>query len=297
MRVPGRGAISATNRLILMPLTLSMPDSFKQSIRRQIVRLFNDVDRGETPVPRNANALFHPLSVVWRVHGDVGSMMVGGITSLLMQMLHPSVLAGVWDHSNFRVDMHGRLRRTARFIATTTYDDREAAYMAINRVRMIHEKVTGSLPDGTPYRASDPELLAWVHVTETTSFLAAWVRYGNPLMSAADQDRYFAEMATIGHAMGADPLPKSQAEARAIIKAMQPELKANARTEEVAKLIMDRPGINPKDLPRMLAMQAAVDLLPNWARRMHKLSTSPLERPLVRVGTFAVAQTLRWAFR
>jgi len=224
-------------------------------------------------------------------------MMVGGITSLLMQMLHPSVLAGVWDHSNFRADMHGRLRRTARFIATTTFDDREAAYVAINRVRMIHEKVTGVLPDGTPYRASDPELLGWVHVTETTSFLAAWVRYGNPLMSAADQDRYFAEMAAIGHAMGADPLPRSQAEARAIIKAMRPQLKADARTEEVAKLILGRPGISPKDLPRRLAMQAAVDLLPDWARRMHKLSTSPLERPLVRAGTFGVAQTLRWAFR
>jgi uncharacterized protein (DUF2236 family) len=104
-------------------------------------------------------------------------------------------------------------------------------------------------------------------------------------------------MAAIGHAMGADPLPRSQAEARAIIKAMRPQLKADARTEEVAKLILGRPGISPKDLPRMLAMQAAVDLLPNWARRMHKLSTSPLERPLVRAGTFGVAQTLRWAFR
>ena len=74
-----------------------------------------------------------------------------------MQMLHPVVLAGVWDHSNFRADMHGRLRRTARFIATTTYGDREVAYRAINRVRMIHEKVTGILPDGAPYRASDPD--------------------------------------------------------------------------------------------------------------------------------------------
>ncbi|WP_313802972.1 oxygenase MpaB family protein [Sphingobium sp.] len=274
-----------------------MTDRFKQSIRLQVVRLLNDVDRGEAPVPRSANALFHPRSVVWRVHGDVGSMMVGGITSLLMQMLHPSVLAGVWDHSNFRADMHGRLRRTARFIATTTYGDREAAHAAINRVRTIHEKVRGLLPDGTPYRANDPELLAWVHVTETTSFLAAWIRYGNPLMSAADQDRYFAEMATIGHAMGADPLPRSQSEARAIIKGMRPELKADARTEEVAKLILGPPGISPKDLPRMLAMQAAIDLLPSWARRMHKLSTSPLERPFVRAGAFGVVQTLRWAFR
>ena len=274
-----------------------MADSFKRSIRRQVVRLFNDVDRGEAPVRRSADALFSPRSVAWRVHGDVGSMMVGGITSLLMQMLHPSVLAGVWDHSNFRTDMHGRLRRTARFIATTTYGDRKAALAAIDRVRAIHEKVTGVLPDGTPYRANDPELLAWVHVTETTSFLAAWTRYGNPLMSAADKDRYFAEMAVIGYAMGADPLPKSRAEAEAIIQAMRPMLKADARTEEVANFLLGRSGMSPKNLPRRLAMQAAVDQLPGWARQMHKLSTSPLERPLVRIGTFGVAQTLRWAFR
>ena len=52
------------------------------------------------------------------------SMMVGGVAGLLLQMLHPAVLAGVWDHSNFRNDMHGRLRRTARFIALTTYGGR-----------------------------------------------------------------------------------------------------------------------------------------------------------------------------
>ena len=223
--------------------------------------------------------------------------MVGGIASLLMQMLHPSVLAGVWDHSNFRADIHGRLRRTARFIATTTYGERDDALATINRVRTIHEKVTGALPDGTPYRANDPELLAWVHVTETTSFLAAWIRYGDPLMPAVDQDRYFAEMATVGHAMGVDPLPKSRAEARAVINAMRAELRADLRTKEIAKLILGQAEMNPSDLPRWLAMQAAVDLLPTWALRMHKLSRSPLERPFVRAGTFGVAQTLRWAFR
>ncbi len=51
-------------------------------------------------------------------------MMVGGVAALLLQMLHPAVLAGVWDHSNFRTDMLGRLRRTARFIAMTTYGAR-----------------------------------------------------------------------------------------------------------------------------------------------------------------------------
>ena len=45
-----------------------------------------------------------------------------------------------------------------------------------------------------------------------------------------------------------------------------------------------------------LTMQAGVDLLPDWARRMHGLHTRTLSRPLLRAGTLGVARTLRWAF-
>ena len=82
-------------------------------IRREIVGgvrgLFNDQGNGEQPVVRSTDALFEPSSPIWRVHGDVTSMMVGGISALLLQMLHPAVLAGVWDHSNFRTDMNWSL--------------------------------------------------------------------------------------------------------------------------------------------------------------------------------------------
>jgi uncharacterized protein (DUF2236 family) len=273
-------------------------DSLKQSIRGRVVDLFNDRSLGETPIARSAEALFSPDSVAWRVNGDVASMMVGGIASLLMQMLHPAVLAGVWDHSNFRADMHGRLRRTARFIATTTYGEREQADALIQRVRTIHHRVRGSLPDGTPYEANDPILLAWVHVTEATSFLDAWIRYGEPLMSTKDQDRYFAEIAAIGVALGVDPVPRSRAEARRLIDRIRPQLKVNARTVEMARKILQRRNVSLIDaLPARLASLSAIDLLPSWARRLHGLSLSPVERPFVRAATYSVAQTLRWAFR
>lgn len=276
----------------------TLSNGIKQSIRHQVVGMFNDPGKGETLVSRSADALFDPDSVAWRVHGDVASMMVGGISSLLMQMLHPSVLAGVWDHSNFRSDMHGRLRRTARFIAVTTYADRELAQATIARVRRVHDQVSGTLPDGTAYHANDPALLAWVHVTEVTSFLGAWTRYGEPAMSAADQDRYFAEMALIGRAMGADPVPTSRSRALALIEEMRPQLRVDDRTRTVARLIMNGSTTSlAAEVPRRLAVQAAVDMLPQWVRMMHGVSLSPLERPIVRAGTLGIAQTLRWAFK
>jgi uncharacterized protein (DUF2236 family) len=271
--------------------------TLKDTISTQVVALFNDRSRGERPVVPRLDGLFGPRAVAWRVHGDVTSMMVGGVAGLLLQMLHPAVLAGVWDHSNFRADMHGRLRRTARFIALTTYGGRDEAEAAIARVRRIHDRVGGALPDGTPYAANDPSLLAWVHVTEATCFLDAWIRYAEPGMPAADQDRYFAEMARVGEALGADPVPRSRSEARRLLEAMRPRLRSDARTREVARLVLTRPAPHLAAEPfQALAMRAAVDLLPAWSRRMHGLRNPAIGRPLARAGTLGIARTLRWAF-
>jgi uncharacterized protein (DUF2236 family) len=270
----------------------------KQAIAAQVVAIFNDRSRGERPVVRRDDGLFGQGSVAWRVHGDVTSMMVGGVAGLLLQMLHPGVLAGVWDHSNFRADMHGRLRRTARFIALTTYGGRAEAEAVIARVRGIHDRVRGTLPDGTAYSANDPSLLAWVHVTEATSFLGAWIRYAEPGMSVADQDRYFVEMATVASALGADPIPRSRSAARDMIKAMRPQMACDARTREVARRVLWQPAPNMMAEPlQALTMQAGIDLLPAWASRMHGLSAPSLSRPLVHAGTLGIARTLRWAFK
>jgi uncharacterized protein (DUF2236 family) len=288
---------SRPNALPPIPLPGAIARPLKQRIAAEVVALFNDRARGESPVVPRPDGLFGPRSVAWRVHGDVTSMMVGGIAGLLLQMLHPAVLAGVWDHSNFRADMLGRLRRTARFIALTTYGGREEAEAVIARIRRIHDQVQGTLPNGRPYSANDPALLAWVHVTEATSFLAGWVRYAESRVTGADQDRYFAEMAQIGEALGADPVPRSRAEAQRLLQAMRPQLLYDARTAEVARLLIHQPAPSLVAEPvQALTMQAAVDLLPAWAQRMHRMDSPLVARPLVRAGTLGIARTLRWAF-
>lgn len=56
---------------------------------------------------------------IWRVHKDA-SMFVGGITTLLLQSLHPLAMAGVAGHSGYRSDPWGRLQRTSDYLAVTT---------------------------------------------------------------------------------------------------------------------------------------------------------------------------------
>ena len=142
------GAGASLRALVERPL--------KQAIAANVVAIFNDKSRGERPVQRRTDGLFGPGAVAWRVHGDVSSMMVGGVAGLLLQMLHPAVLAGVWDHSNFRADMHGRLRRTARFIALTTYGGRDEAEAVIARVHRIPAAIGGRALMLVPAAELDP---------------------------------------------------------------------------------------------------------------------------------------------
>jgi uncharacterized protein (DUF2236 family) len=269
----------------------------RHRIARRVSGVFNDASRGESPVVRRPDGLFGPQAIAWQVHGDVTTMMIGGVSSLLLQMLHPAVLAGVWDHSNFRADMHGRLRRTARFIALTTYGSRAEAMAVIERVKHIHAHIAGTLPDGTLYRADDPALLAWVHVTEAISFLDAWRRYAEPAMSRARQDRYFAEVAQIGIALGADPVPVTRAGTEQLIQEMHPALRADDRTRAVANLIFAQKAGGILLQPGLaLTLRAGVDLLPAWARAMHGFRPGFVQRQATRIGAAGLAGTLRWAF-
>ncbi|WP_243842443.1 oxygenase MpaB family protein [Paraburkholderia caballeronis] len=247
--------------------------------------------------PPGDPGLFGPDAVCWKVHADFASMMAGGISALLLQALHPLALAGVWDHSTFREDILGRLRRTATFIAGTTYGSRADALALIERVKQIHLGVTGAAPDGRPYRASDPALLTWVHVAEVSSFLAAHLRYVNPALPAAEQDQYYAETARIAQMLGATDVPRSRAEIAAYLLAMQPQLEAGERTREVVRVLMNAPAPRPAMRPAgALMRQAGIDLLPPWAQRMLGFDTfAGMRRIVVQPGMRTIAPVLRWA--
>jgi uncharacterized protein (DUF2236 family) len=271
----------------------------RDSIRRR-VRALMGTDRSAPIVrPPGDDGLFGPHSVAWAVHRDFAAMMIGGIAALQLQMLHPAALAGVWEHSNVHRDPQGRLQRTARFIAVTTYAGTEEALAAIARVRAIHERVEGVLPDGTPYRASDPELLTWVHVAETWSFLRAHLAYRNRWLSGADQDRYFAEMAPVAERLGATGVPTSRREVEAYFARVRPELRSDSRTREMFEALaaMQRAGGRSTRPFGRLTFEAAGDLLPGWAAAMLGLSGARMRKRMVRMGAQSAGTVLRWALR
>ncbi|WP_375741441.1 oxygenase MpaB family protein [Pseudomonas boanensis] len=273
-------------------------DLIRRRIESQVIGLTGlALGQIDFETPKGDPGLFGPESVCWRVHGDFTSMLIGGISALL-QALHPLALAGVWDHSNFRQDLLGRLRRTGQFISGTTYGTRRDADWLIDKVRTIHLQVAGHAPDGRRYAASDPDLLTWVHVAEVSSFLKAHLRYLNPQLPGEEQDRYYAEIALVAERLGARDVPRSRQAVAEYLDAMRPQLRCDQRSQEIVRILLAAPA--PSTLAKpfgWLMLRAGIELLPDWASTLLELQQSPWQRRLIQRGVNQIAPILRWAVR
>ena len=230
------------------------------------------------------------------VHSD-SAMFIGAIRALVLQSLHPLAMAAVAEHSDYRGDPWGRLQRTSRFVGVTTFGRAEEAEQAIARVRAVHQRVTGTAPDGRPYAASDPHLLTWVHIAEVDSFLRAHARFGTRPLDKAGRDGYVADMARIGIKLGVPDPPRTEAGLAERIQAYRPELAATAEAREAARFLLLRPPLPVlARAPYGVLAAAAVSLLPGWARRPLYLPRLPVtETVLVRPAGQAMVHAIHWA--
>jgi len=245
--------------------------------------------------PLGDPGLFGPNSVAWRVHAHFTAMMVGGLSSLMVQALHPRALAAVWDHSDFQGNLKGRLGRTAWFVASTTYGGRAMAEQAIARVNAIHARVQGADLQGRPYVANAPELVAWVHGAEVSAFWAAYQHLALQPLSPAQGDAYVQEMRQVGHALGAQDLPATLSETQEALRRYGPELRHDARAQHIVRLIEAYP-VDPWDRPFMAAvLRAAFDVMPDWALHcMGRTRACAAQRQLTRRALQLAQQPVQW---
>src|ERR1700754_3801181 len=170
--------------------------------RRRIVQDFEKgAGRHDDPAvyggPPGDPGLIGPDSISWEINGDLASVSQAGLPAIVLEILPPSVVAGVQDLSNYRDDPFQRARATLGYVLTTTFGNTEAETRLIERVKGVHAYVEGTRPDGVPYRALDPELIAWVHTCIPWMILRTFERHRRPL-TPAERDRYLAEQALIG---------------------------------------------------------------------------------------------------
>jgi uncharacterized protein (DUF2236 family) len=245
--------------------------------------------------PKGDVGLFGPDSVAWQVHANFTAMMVGGLSSLIVQSLHPGALAAVWDHSDFRHKLKERLGRTAYFVAATTYGSEALALNAIRRVNTIHANIRGTDLQGRPYVANEPALIRWVHLVEVTSFLAAYQHLAAQPLSPHACDQYITEMARVGHLLGAVNLPLTSAATQAELLGFADALSFDARAQEILHIVQAYP-VDVLDKPWMaLILKCAFDVMPPWAlARMGHPSACDVQKQATRLAVQLSAKPVQW---
>jgi uncharacterized protein (DUF2236 family) len=140
--------------------------------------------------------LFGPGSEAWALDREAMLLLGAGPRSLLLQLAHPSVAAGVGDHSDFRADPWRRLEGTLRSYLRIIYGSTPAARGEIRRLNELHRGIVGA-----GYRARDPDLALWVHATLVDSTIAAYDAWLGPLPRVRAA-RFYEETRPIGRAFG-----------------------------------------------------------------------------------------------
>jgi uncharacterized protein (DUF2236 family) len=275
--------------------------------------------------------LFGPDSVTWRVHAEP-LLGMATLRALLLQALHPVVMAALADHTSYRDHIWTRLSRAGEYVAVTTFGSTSEAMLAASRVRAAHARVHGTLPGGIGYSADDPQLLAWVHCCLVASFLEVVTR-GGLALTGAEQDSYIAEQVKAGMLVGLEPdeVPHDRAGLQDYFRVIKPALECTQEARRIAAEVVTprlaatpdplapwaRPGSDPGCDPWFEhALQhgfergpdcgppawvgiagLAYAALPPWGRRLYALSELPGAAGLTDAATTVGLRTLRAALR
>ena len=252
--------------------------------------------------PAGDPGLIGPGSVSWELHSDVAAIAIAGTGSIVMELLHPSVMAGVGQQSNYREQPYRRARATFGWVVTTTFGSTAAAELLIERVKRMHARVNGTRPDGVPYRALDPELIAWVHTCIPWGVMNAYERFNRPL-TLAEKDRYLAEQSVVGLMSGAEAVPTSVAELETFVEEMRPKLEVTDLLREFIDFLIDgplgaltppRPFARPS---KRLQVASGMSLTPRWAQEMTGFDRPEIAQRLLHSTSMqAYARALRWSF-
>ena len=242
-----------------------------------------------------------PGSISWEINGDLASVSAAGMGAVIMEVLHPSVMAGVSQQSSFRTEPFKRAQNTLGYVLRTTFGNTEAATGVIAHVKHVHGFIEGVRPDGQPYRALDPELIGWVHTCIPWAIMEAYHRYRRPL-TTAERDAYLREQAPIGLMGGAEWVPTSMAELEEYVERMRPLMAMTEQTREFIDFLSAASegqfrGTARQQLERRLGISASMLLMPAWARLLTGTYQPKLvERTYLDPSVRLQSRLLRWAY-
>ncbi len=207
-------------------------------------------------------------------------------------------MAGVAQHSAYREDPTGRLWRTATYVGVVSFGSTEQVNAAIAGVKRAHRPVHGVTNDGERYSANDPDLLLWIHMALTDSFLKVYQRYSGARLTPSQVNRYLSEQADLAVLLGADPAPRTRDDLRAYFADLRSAgvLRATPEAREAAKFLMTVKLPPATRTPYLLLAAGAVGSLPAWVRLALRLPILPVtDRLAVRPAAALLNRGIGWA--
>lgn len=237
------------------------------------------VAKGDDP------GLFLPNDAPWVVHRDFATL-VGGIRALLLQAMHPGALGGVTQHSRYEDDPLGRLSGTIRWLTVTTFGSLEAVSQEANRVNRMHDRVSGDYIDkfgqSRNYRASDADLLLWVHIAFMDSFLRSHQLYSRAAIPGG-ADAYVKLWGKSVEPLGLTSVPTNESELLRTMGEYSAVLACDEKALSVIRWIKNAPLPKTTKPVYVLLFQAALASLPIEIRAKIGMRHLPLWilRPLV----------------
>lgn len=259
-----------------------MANKFQEAFGKRFRRIItNNPDGVPEWLPQiesgNDIGLFSPTDAPWVVHGDLATL-VGGIRALLMQALHPGSLAGVSDHSRYEQDPLGRLAGTTKWLSILTFGSTDAIAKESARVNGMHKKVVGEY-EVKPgqlkhYAAADEDLLLWVHIAFTDSFLIAHEFYGAKSIPGGS-DTYVNLWSRAVEPLGLLSAPKSRADLKSAITTFDSIIRADQKTYEVIKFIKKPPLSRAANFAYSIMFQAAAVTIEPKYLKILRIKTWP----------------------
>lgn len=142
-----------------------------------------------------------PDSLAWTHAGDNLQLLMAG-TTLLLQVSHPVVGAGVGDHSVFKKDPWGRLKRTTEWGLRLLYGGQDGSPRAGQDLREMHRGIKGEDDKGRKYFALDPEAYAWVHMTTYYTMVTTQRLFGDKPFTPDEEAQLYQEWVQQGRVLG-----------------------------------------------------------------------------------------------
>lgn len=217
-------------------------------------------------------------SAAWRYVSDP-RLFLGALSALLLQVAHPTVGAGVRDHSDFEARPWVRLYRTIDWVNLMVYGGFDAVEVG-QRLRRMHRRIRGVNPDGSRYHALEPGAYAWVHGTLVWSVVNGQRMFGSG-MRPDEVHRLYREWLGLGRLIGvrAGDLPGGWDEFLDYFDDM-----ISTRLEHTGTV---------DTVLRVAARPARPELLPGWTEPLWRAGRVPMTRLLTLTGIGATPPALR----